>query len=513
MGSGLAPEGIENNEVMYEMMTDAMWTSNTIDISSWTLKYANARYGIDDPSLRKAWELLDKTVYGGSFFNFRHVLQCRPSLNASSNVKDTASIREILRLMLEAPPEAWKSRLFHNDLIDIATRFLAIRADVRLMNACAAERAGASPLRDSLASQALNLMERIDAILGARLDNTLGRWIAAAKTCAADPVESRQFEQNARMQLTIWGGPELYDYASKLWGGMVGGFYAGRWKAFFEALRAGESDDSIRVHLVKWEEQWTMQTGPCESRAVTDLRAEVERDLRDESLMLDLTPTPVISASAPVFLKGDSVVVRIGGYRPEVRIRYSVLDKSGAIHWKPYERPFIVHATTKIAAIASSPGMVESLPSELAVYEVDSTNGLRASYFETSVINLSEWKHDSAPMWTGVVFGVGLEEVHHRQDKYVVEYEGEVLIQTEGEYAFSLTSDDGSRLWLDGRLLVDNDGLHGTLEKRGKQNLAKGMHEIRVEYFQAGGGATLCLQCAGPGTGFETISPRVLFRP
>jgi hypothetical protein len=47
-----------------------------------------------------------------------------------------------------------------------------------------------------------------------------------------------------------------------------------------------------------------------------------------------------------------------------------------------------------------------------------------------------------------------------------------------------LTSDDGSKLYIDDRLIINNDGLHIACTRRGKVDLTAGWHTIRVAYFQ-----------------------------
>ena len=78
---------------------------------------------------------------------------------------------------------------------------------------------------------------------------------------------------------------------------------------------------------------------------------------------------------------------------------------------------------------------------------------------------------------------------------------GSIKIVTEGSYDLCITSDDGSRLFVDGALLVDNEGLHGALEKCGTLSLTKGPHVIYIEGFQAGGGVYMDAKYFGPDTG------------
>ena len=77
---------------------------------------------------------------------------------------------------------------------------------------------------------------------------------------------------------------------------------------------------------------------------------------------------------------------------------------------------------------------------------------------------------------------------------FLTEAVGSFWIQLPGWHSFRLTSDDGSKLWIDGTLVVDNDGSHGPEAKAGKVELAVGPHELRVVHFQGGGGAELRLE-------------------
>ncbi len=77
-------------------------------------------------------------------------------------------------------------------------------------------------------------------------------------------------------------------------------------------------------------------------------------------------------------------------------------------------------------------------------------------------------------------------------------------------YVFRLTSDDGSRLRIDGRLVADNDGLHSTAAKRGVAPLAAGLHEIEIEWFNKTGGAVLDLELGRVGEELRPVYPRAL---
>jgi hypothetical protein len=68
-------------------------------------------------------------------------------------------------------------------------------------------------------------------------------------------------------------------------------------------------------------------------------------------------------------------------------------------------------------------------------------------------------------------------------------YEGLIDIQTAGNYTWDIGSDDGSLLWLDGNLLIDNDGLQGETHVQGTRWLEPGEHHVRMAMFENRGGA------------------------
>src|SRR5262249_5337096 len=84
---------------------------------------------------------------------------------------------------------------------------------------------------------------------------------------------------------------------------------------------------------------------------------------------------------------------------------------------------------------------------------------------------------------------------------YAIKFDGVFKLDRDGEYQFTLHSDDGSKLWVDGQLVVDNDGIHAPAAKSGKAKLTKGVHKVLVGFIQAGGGAELEVHIETPGAG------------
>ena len=83
-------------------------------------------------------------------------------------------------------------------------------------------------------------------------------------------------------------------------------------------------------------------------------------------------------------------------------------------------------------------------------------------------------------------------------------YTGQMEIMKPGEYTFMTKSDDGSRVYINQNLVVDNWGLHGPKQKQGKFFLKQGVHDVRVTFFENAGGAYLTFRYNGPDTDGKT---------
>ena len=100
-------------------------------------------------------------------------------------------------------------------------------------------------------------------------------------------------------------------------------------------------------------------------------------------------------------------------------------------------------------------------------------------------------------------FSAGIEE-GFPPNFFAAVYTGQMEILKTGEYTFMTKSDDGSRVFIDKNLVVDNWGLHGPREKMGKMFLKQGIHDVRVNFYENAGGAYLTFRYNGPDTDGKT---------
>ncbi len=94
---------------------------------------------------------------------------------------------------------------------------------------------------------------------------------------------------------------------------------------------------------------------------------------------------------------------------------------------------------------------------------------------------------------------------------FLAHVEGFLVVPSAGKYALRLSSDDGSRLLIDGKVVVDHDGLHSMTGKSVELELAAGEHSLAVQMFQTYGGWGLKLEWRPPGaSAFEVVPESAL---
>ncbi|MCR9226068.1 MAG: alkaline phosphatase family protein [Flavobacteriaceae bacterium] len=98
------------------------------------------------------------------------------------------------------------------------------------------------------------------------------------------------------------------------------------------------------------------------------------------------------------------------------------------------------------------------------------------------------------------------------QEQVAMVFESYLEVTEEGTYSFFANSDDGSKLYVNGSGIVDNDGDHGVMERSGSLELPEGRHLVRVEFFNGGGGYHLDVKYSGPNTPKQIVPADRLFR-
>ena len=278
-GVGLTMEGIENNPVMYELVSELPWRDAKFSWKEWLHDYVEARYGnINNAKVHDAWLLLARSVYGAGAKIVEQgchesVLCARPALDVYqvsswSEMEEFYNPDDVIRaarLMVEASHEVKANDNFRYDLVDVTRQAIAEQARYVYDEVVAAYKAKDRKMFDYTTKRFLDILLQQDRLLSSMPDFMVGGWIRSARNLGQNEQERNHYEWNARVQITTWGNRSaaerggLREYAHKEWNGVLADFYYPRWKAYFEALAATLDGKPMKdIDFYAMDEKWTL---------------------------------------------------------------------------------------------------------------------------------------------------------------------------------------------------------------------------------------------------------------
>lgn len=144
---------------------------------------------------------------------------------------------------------------------------------------------------------------------------------------------------------------------------------------------------------------------------------------------------------------------------------------------------------------------------EIATYllrDIKVQANINVAVYHGSWDNLPDFK-SLKPASTGTVPSISAN-VAGRNENFGLVFTGYWDVAEGGKFNFKISSDDGSRLLIDGERILDNDGIHPNKAVSGSKELKPGIHEVRIEYFEKGGEEVLSAEVNGPGVPNQSFS-------
>ncbi|XP_063404456.1 alpha-N-acetylglucosaminidase-like isoform X3 [Mytilus trossulus] len=250
VGLGLTPEGIYQNEVIYEFFMENVWRKQPRDITKWISDFTRKRYGKYNKFVDLAWQYLKTSVYNDTDHlhdnNIDIIVTTRPRISPAIHQDvwfDPEDLYAAWDLLILSADQYKNNSLYQYDLVDVTRNSLQI-ISIEYYNKMIAS-VMINKTEDFLINSRLllELLNDMETLLASDSHFLLGKWIAAAKSWATDISESFNLEFNARNQVTLWGPRgEILDYACKQWSGLLKGYYIPRWELFVEMLHISVMD-------------------------------------------------------------------------------------------------------------------------------------------------------------------------------------------------------------------------------------------------------------------------------
>lgn len=249
IGMGYMPEGVNCNEIIYEILAYNTFASNN-DLESFIQYYLATRYGLCNEKLTAVWTRLCREVLNGEqLVSGESALCARPSLSVERTSSwskkpnpfvDQSVLVEYISVMLEHYDMLKDNPAYKKDLLEATRQALS---NLSWYFTDQIKTAYGKKELNSLShfgGELLSLIDLQEAVVGTDADMLLGTWLEKAKRHGKTPAEKAYFEWNARVQITLWadreGAVQLRDYSAREWQGLLSDFYRPRWESFLSRL-------------------------------------------------------------------------------------------------------------------------------------------------------------------------------------------------------------------------------------------------------------------------------------
>ncbi len=228
-------------------------------------------------------------------------------------------------------------------------------------------------------------------------------------------------------------------------------------------------------------------------------------------------PPPVFEPEVPGYgysgtlTVGAPATVTLHHEDPAAMIHYTLDGTTPVLSSPIYQKPFTLPSGGIVKARAfTADGRAGR--TAIACYRVSREgNGVTYAYFEGPGWDQLPDFSVLTPVRKGTAREFRLDGTGVRNEHFGLVLEGALQIDKPGRYEFTTVSDDGSKLFVDGKEVVNNDGDHGPRFRSGDITLAPGRVPIRVLYFNGGGGAWLDVLYKGPGIPRQVLPAHLLF--
>lgn len=279
-GTGIIPEGIENNAIIYQWALDGAWHKTVPSIEHKLADFITARYGENNKDLNEAWQYLLQTIYDGrepgiqgGQGGYESIFCARPDTSSIGSASswgptklwfDPELLTQAALYLSKAAPLFKKVPAFKYDLVDTWRQVINLQArDVYtlLMQAFKQRNKLAFEKNKEIFIQLLLLQNKW---LGTNENFRVGKWVNEAKSLLLNEADKKLCELNARTQITYWGPDDaktsLHEYANKEWQGILKDLYLQQWEKLF-AFEEAEIDGKPIAYpdFFAIEKEWSEQ--------------------------------------------------------------------------------------------------------------------------------------------------------------------------------------------------------------------------------------------------------------
>ena len=274
-GYGTGAEGLENNQVVMELIADAGWVQQEMSynsLTSWITNYSINRY------MAKPFDLTDYLTSRVKFWGYwadirRHEpgnlgaytelvshpwsefqLFCKwGELRDHWEYRDNQSPNTLsaYKSFIEksrSQIHKKRSKFLEKDLYENEVHLITNKIDSLLRTLYTSGKSMPKAQLETLSNRLLHYFDVADEILANHPLWTMRRYLEQARAWGDTPAEKNYYEQDAKRILTAWGiDRDIHEYAGRVWGGFLKQWYKPQIKAFLDHLK-----DPVAHPTWKW---------------------------------------------------------------------------------------------------------------------------------------------------------------------------------------------------------------------------------------------------------------------
>lgn len=250
-GIGIISEAAYDTPIVYDMLFEAAWEDEPIDVEEWISSYIRRRYGAESASAREAWTKLQDLYYkswsqsGDTFApawnNEAKYYNKDPEamvwLRAPENIDQSI---EAMELLMEDFDTLSQSEAYLFDLSELMAQIACESSKVAYDNMLVAIQNHDLKSFQKAKEAFLKQFDLMDAIASTEKDRMVGEWIGKAEDWAndLDDFTKEMMSINAKALLTNWfsASSSLIDYVNRPYAGLVMDVNKARWQTYLDSV-------------------------------------------------------------------------------------------------------------------------------------------------------------------------------------------------------------------------------------------------------------------------------------
>lgn len=296
VGIGIIPEGVECDEILYDINLEVAMHKQLRDIREYLGEYIGARYGVQSEELIDAFEILFDKVYTVDTYYYAHEsgLIAKPTLDANrvcywaapSLLEDVSPLITVSEILLKYYDKCCSRQGYIADLVAVARQLLGNYSWHHIYPLNQAFKDGDKKAFNEHKNALLKLFPLQERVIDCDENLNLQKFLDRALKRGKTENDKRWLMRVVKLLITLWGGRKsttLHDYSPREFGDMVRFYYRPRWEKYLEVLTdcLENGKDFVDYDRFSVDEEFINEYRLYSTAVSKDLKSAVQDTIRE----------------------------------------------------------------------------------------------------------------------------------------------------------------------------------------------------------------------------------------